>query len=665
MYCCNHMPNAGKVALGQQLVGDAVTEQAGEELEYIDPETGKKIIYAENVPALLRGELSLSPEEEARIPALQALFDEHPLKLAERGGDDWNLWVKATHERWLVRDTKGETLHVALQLFEDEIGEADFFDKYGIDFTKALKVNGNGLFDMPVSDFSSFVFPCPVSFKKASFGGMAVFDGASFGGDAWFEGARFDGGAKFMQARFGGDADFGKASFGGDAVFYKASFGGEVGFSGASFFGDARFFGARFGGDARFSEASFGGDAVFNGARFGGDVEFDGASFGGDAGFSKAIFGGEAWFEEASFSGDATFYRASFGGDAGFNMVNFGGDAVFDQASFVGAAGFYTASFGGDAWFDEASFGGDAKFDGATFEATSIYRRAEFFWGASWNNSEFVKSATWGEAVFWQAADFQNCRFRASVDLDHATFGQTAKCEPPKEYSNWPEKLQKAFDAAPLVAPDSDTVPNFRGAEFVVAPNLGFTQVAIPPSRALALPPHERAFLPDQAWRIADRDAGSKLRRLQELADKGHHAFAEKQFFRAELLCRRGHEAHGLELVMINAFELISKCGLSFWRPMGWLALFWMPFFMLLYGMVAGLTWDDLTSGGLAELFSYSAANSLPFLGLFKGTESEAVTYLFHDADGIPYWLSVLHNLIATIHIFFALLAIRNYFKLG
>ena len=121
---------------------------------------------------------------------------------------------------------------------------------------------------------------------------------------------------------------------------------------------------------------------------------------------------------------------------------------------------------------------------------------------------------------------------------------------------------------------------------------------------------------------------------------------------------------------MINAFELVSECGLSFWRPMAWLGLFWLPVFMVFYAIAANFSFSDILTASfwrrdLGYLFSFSAANSLPFLGLFKGIENDAVQHLFHLPKNIPYWLSVWHNLIATIHIFFALLAIRNYFKLG
>ncbi len=549
------------------------------------PEIGQKITYADTVPALLRGDLTLSPMRQRYAQRLDEMTH---LERAARGRLAWNLWVKATHARWLVRESRGDTLHVALKPTDGNPLQDDYFEKNGIDFTKGLTAGEDGLFDMPVSDFTGFVFPFPVSFTKASFGEIALFSGASFGGNAGFE---------------------------------EANFGGIGWFRGASF-----------GGDAWFNEAKFGGIAVFSAASFGGDAGFREASFGGDAGFEKASFGEDAWFSAAYFGGDAGFEKASFGGDAGFNE--------------------------------------------ATFEAASTYQRAVFFRGARWYDSEFAKSATWGKAVFWQEADFENSRFRASVDLDHATFGQIAKGQPPAGYADWPLALRQAFDAAPLVGPNSETVPNFKGAEFVVPPDLGFTTVNVPPApdftpggRGIA----HRLFGPflrffgryPESYQIDDSAAAAKLRRLQELADKGHHAYAEKRFFRAELLCRRGHEATAREIAMINAFELFSGCGLSFWRPISWwVGVF--AVFALVYGGFAGMFTGNYGVADYVHLINYTFSNATPVLGVIKASDSAAVQALF--IGGQPPWVTLLagvHNLVSTVFLFFALLAIRNYFKLG
>jgi len=56
-------------------------ETKPDEPQYRDPETGKPIIYDDGVPDLLRGDLRLTAEEEARIPKLNTLFAEAPLTL--------------------------------------------------------------------------------------------------------------------------------------------------------------------------------------------------------------------------------------------------------------------------------------------------------------------------------------------------------------------------------------------------------------------------------------------------------------------------------------------------------------------------------------------------------------------------------------------------------
>lgn len=638
---------------------------------YTDPQTGKKIVYADNVPALLRGDLTLTPEEGSRIATLQRLLDDHPFRLAERGAEDWNLWVKARHKQWLVRESRGDTLHVALRPTEGGPGQDDFFDKNGIDFTKGRPANKDGLFEMPVSNFAGFVFPFPVSFQNASFGGDAGFGGARFGGVAGFSEARFGGVAGFSGARFGGVAEFEKASFGGTAKFDKASFGGDVWFDGASFVGNAGF-----------HEASFDGVAGFEKASFGRNVRFHKANFGRDAVFGEARFSGDARFIGASFGGSALFEKARFGGNAGFVGASFGGDAWFSGAWFGGDAGFNRASFGGEALFREAEFAGGSAFIDSRFRQFSDFSRSRFLEAPRFDHSSFVEATNFENANFLDGGVFYGTVFKSSARFKNSSFG-VSKTLHPKIQTPGAKKADKTSQKAGGWSVEFDraykekmgetgqfVMPDFGDTIFAKPPDLETINYSLPDWPDLSVSGWFSRFF---HWKnrdlyVEDPETARRIRSLQVVADEGHHHWRVHELFRKELYARCGHvsEASTLrEIAMINAFELFSKCGLSFWRPMRWLGLFWLPFFMLLYGMVAGLTGSELMSGGFWELFSYSAANSLPFLGLFKGVESEAVTYLFHDADGIPYWLSVLHNLIATIHIFFALLAIRNYFKLG
>jgi hypothetical protein len=321
------------------------------------------------------------------------------------------------------------------------------------------------------------------------------------------------------------------------------------------------------------------------------------------------------------------------------------------------------------------------------------------------------------QTQFLHSADFKNAKFKAHADFDHAWFGKTSDTPPPDKKDEWPAELTAQYAQASVDA-SSETVPNFNGAIFEIAPNLGFTHVAplpapVAPNRWQAIKRFWGFGLKAKDSKITDENAGSKLRRMQELAAAGHHHLAEKRFFRAELLARRGHEAvKWQEIAMINLFELFSQCGLSFWRPMRWLLgvvtvsflfyLFmldtaytnltldkiivlasvlvlclWYPkrFIVLLLALFAAFHWSfrdwvfsSITPEMLGELASYSIANSLPLLGYISDSYSVSVQALFGGIENVPGWVRVyafMQNAVSAIFIFFGLLAIRNYFKLG
>ncbi len=163
-----------------------------------------------------------------------------------------------------------------------------------------------------------------------------------------------------------------------------------------------------------------------------------------------------------------------------------------------------------------------------------------------------------------------------------------------------------------------------------------------------------------------DKFASAKLRRLQEMAAQGHHHLAEKRFFRAELLARRGHEAKTWrENVMINMFEWFSECGLSFQRPMFWWAGVYGLFF-LIYGAFAEVFGSNVAGDYWWHLANYTFSNSTPILGVIKAADGAAVQALFDGAlPPLVAFFGGIHNLLSTLFLFFGLLAIRNYFKLG
>ena len=471
-----------------------------------------------------------------------------------------------------------------------------------IDFTEGLEASEEGRFEITVGNFDGFVFPCTTSFKNGAFLGGAWFGGVAFSGDAWFDGVIFS----------------------DDAWFSEATFSGEVRFTRSTFLGDTWLEGIIFSDEARFSRATFSGVASFDRTIFSRESSFGGATFADEVWFSQAIFSGTTWFGGAIFSNAVSFI-----------------DVVFSDG----------------VWFD-----------GAKFKSAASYHRAVFLDGARWYDAEFAKTVRWNDVSFWAAATFENSRFNAAVDLDGASFGQTVKPPRPEAYGDWPDTVKQAFDNVPLVTANSRTIPNFKGANFLVAPNLGYTKVAVPEHKYLAW--YEHFFAEDglkaRPIAVSDKDAASKMRRLQELAKAGHHSYAERQFFRAELLCRRGHETKSWrEIQLIWGFEAFSECGSAIVRPLLW----WgggVCVFFAIYGRIAGVLDTQISWDEAIHLFNYTFSNGTPLLGVIKTGDSGAIHALF--GGKLPPLVALLggvHNLLSTAFIFFALLGVRNYFKVS
>ncbi|MFC4349057.1 pentapeptide repeat-containing protein [Kordiimonas lipolytica] len=407
--------------------------------------------------------------------------------------------------------------------------------------------------------------------------------------------------------------------------------------------------------------------ADFRNALFSGTVEFDKSRFVADANFSGAEFLGKAHFRQVLFEWFADFSGHALGsiGPNEKGAARFVAHADFQQTVFVGGARFAGRQFVRGVEFISAVFLSHSDFSGFIVRRGASFQDVYFVGNARFAYATIVGAANFDKSVFLNGASFVAANVGAGTSLENVEFGKVGRGLPNVTFGWWPERLRIMFLELVEKSKTENCVPDFRSAQFAIAPNLGQTHVVIPDTPPLSLRACERMFLPSEAWRVADSMAAAKLRRMQELAADGHHHLVEKRFFRAELLCRRGHEATVRETLMINLFELFSMCGLSFRRPvMWWLGLF--AVFFAVYGGFAGLFEAGWSVEDSFHLINYTFSNATPVLGVIKANDSAAVQALF--TGGQPPWVTLLagvHNLISTIFLFFALLAIRNYFKLG
>ncbi len=572
----------------QNLPDTAETEP---EKKYTDPESGKEIRFADNVPELLRKAFA-DGDKVLRSEAIAAQKADTLCHLdrAEKGADYWNNWVAYFAQRWCVTTETDSLLNV--ELLDEKI---ENYNEFVLDFSQGQELDENGKYEIKDISFSNFVFPI-----------QTKFNGTTFSGDADFEGATFSGRADFERATFSERADFKSAIFSEEA-------------------------------------------------------NFEGTIFSGMTYFGRTILNGGIDFKGVTFSGGANFGGAAFNRWANLGGVTFSGRGDFKGVIFSEWTNFGSAIFSGRTNFENATFSEEAYFGGASFSEDLLSQRAVFFAEACWDNIVFHKTVNFSESYFLEESSFENSSFEAFANFDHVHFGIEKNTEKPDGFDKWGEGLQGKYNNS-IVSRETQTTPNFRGAVFNLSPNLGYTHVAAP-RLTRNLIGMIGAVINIHDYKIIDVDAGSKLRRLQELAAQGHHHLAEKRFFRAELLARRGHEAKTRrEIAMINSFEVFSKCGLSFLRPFGW----WVAVSLLFawgYSEMSGIANFSLEDYG--HLFNYTLSNSTPILGVIKSGDTDAMRVLFGESSPFLTVLNGAHNIISTIFLFFALLAVRNYFKLG
>lgn len=234
-----------------------------------------------------------------------------------------------TNNTALINDR--EAWHLKVARFEQQLNKVRDADRaksrsgFMVHFDRAD-------FEEDELSFSDYVFPCSISFDKATFAqGHVDFLGATFrDGDVSFSRTDFsDGIVDFEGARFGnGDINFEGANFGNsDVDFYGAVFGdGDVSFL-STIFGE---------GDVDFEMTTFGkGNITFQGSIFGKrnvlfipeSAVFTGLSFQDCKLEGNLLVGGklpgECTFQRLEISGTANFKEARFTKIPDFRYTNF------------------------------------------------------------------------------------------------------------------------------------------------------------------------------------------------------------------------------------------------------------------------------------------------------------------------------------------------------
>lgn len=362
-------------------------------------------------------------------------------------------------------------------------------------------------------------------------------------------------------------------------------------------------------------------------------VDFSDFVFPGGALFESCQFGGDAMFSSACFHEIAAFPDAEFECEAGFVHARFEKSVDFSRTLFRDQATFYKAWFGGLALFEEAALlcylgqRSRLSFEDASFQDYSSFKRINCEGNASFKQASFDDQTTFEGARFHEIADFTGIEVARSCSLSSVVFSQ---------------------------------IPKLNQADFKQAPDLD----------GIAWP------LPSMFARGVAANA-AKYRALKRIAIQGHDYEREHMAFVGELRSRRltedGWTSAGLWLGM--AYDLISDCGRSVWRPF----VLWLATIVLFAAVYLGLAVCSTASpspvppcaNGVVQSLSISTKNALVVLGGDSATRlSGAYACLFGGDTSPPapaslaFVESLLQRPLSAVLLFLVLLAIRNRFRI-
>lgn len=440
----------------------------------------------------------------------------------------------------------------------------------------------------------------------------------------------------------------------------------EIDFSGFEFGDGADFSGCKWRGvnwdEVHALDAFHPGRASFGGATFGDLARFDGATFGGGASFTGATFGGGADFKNVVFKGRTVF--------AGKSIVQWSKD--FDRRS--------------DHDNDEKEKTARAILKKRHEDSWAINRSGpDRFLGISFSGASFHGAAIFSDRSFEQVADFTNTSFYRPPDFDGATNVQRIDFTGAKitfvrpGHPHWTSQSSVAIRLRALRRLAEDTKNHDlerdlyieerkaeRGAKWSrLWPQTRSAAGRLAKASLVILRPHHIARPAMLNWSDPARVV---LRRI----------WAERA---RRFLSAAGQLAsYSFWIIVMAAYWALADYGRSFLRPLFWLIASW-AFFRWRYEDVFApilqklRAMGDLQAGQIPQyhdtIHMLALGHAVPFVGAFT-VDSDIKKFLLcgnaKHCTLIPppcyQGLVITQNLISILLVFFAGLALRNYFKI-
>ena len=321
------------------------------------------------------------------------------------------------------------------------------------------------------------------------------------------------------------------------------------------------------------------------------------------------------------------------------------------------------ADFSGHKFTSEVNFGnfhfpGEAIFMSAKFKGYVSFQSAKFHYNASFLDAIFFRIALFNDAEFEGVARFVQCSFKSAVIFADSSF---------KNFASFKAVSSKGLFSLQNVK--FSEVPDFTEAHFEEAPQ--FDNVELKPERFKKSQTHVRSPNLPSRWRA-----------LRRLAIQAHDYERELQFFKGEIIARRGTEDKRTHARFWFGwlYQLLSDFGRSMGLPLFWLGISLM-LFAAIYACQSPADWyqplikpvsciDGSGASRIAAL-GVSVINAFPFAAI---SSSDLLNQFYvclygiqESAPVIPYvviFASVIQFFVSAALLFLFLLAVRNHFRI-
>ena len=407
----------------------------------------------------------------------------------------------------------------------------------------------------------------------------------------------------------------------------------------------------------------------FSNHSFTSNVDFRDFQFPSDVSFDSAIFHGSVHFENAEFHDGAGFRRVTFSEYCSFGNSTFTKKANFSEARFKHYADFGHVTFLSDAKFDSTKFGNNVSIHFVAFEGKVSFQRATFsdravFWGVEFKSqvdfmeATFFRFANFNKVKFEGDAEFLQCSFKSAVYFGDSSF---------KKFASF--KAIRGKSIFTLHNVKFSNVPDFTEAHFKEAPQ--FDDVELKPEGFENSQAHESKPNLPSLWRA-----------LRRLAIQAHDYERELQFFKGEIIARRGtedkrtHARYWFGLL----YQILSDFGRSMGRPLLCLG-FSLLLFAAIYAYQSPADWYQLfiepascidgPGDSRIVALGVSVINAFPFAAISSSdllNQFYACLYgIQESAPVIPYvvtFVSVIQFFVSAVLLFLFLLAVRNHFRI-